>query len=608
MNNYKKMGKRLSLIVGVFLFCFMLLLTGSSQFEALAQPTLPWQDIGFTPTTPLPDPDVIIVREKAYGAEGVDLTGYGIGTGPVDFVQSIYFRFFVDNDSNTIDSFTGRVVFPAEVEIIGIITDKNDLGGEVDDGVSTETDLLFGIAQDPDDYSENARGFECCGTPARSEFVCVTSPNSFVFGLNISDGVDDFRVIIDYGDSFPEDLAFDMGSYDIGTLGGAVPSQGIRVGDDSNPTVLGSGDFGEIGSLIEIPLTSNTPPVPGGSIPFDAWENVYILRDTTGDTFVDAYDNNLKLPAPEQFQLEEGIGNPVGITDGPDGLLYAVGKGGGFYKLDPHTGDKAGSLLGDLAGDNKDLTGYPDLRDLFIVRDTSGDTMVDRLDVDALSFDEHYSIPQAVIGTPVAITDGEDGLLYIIGSGGGFASLDPLTAEVVDLRITPPSGSYVCLTGREGTDKLYLLRDTSADTYVDLYDTVTKTITYGFSSTSIIGSPASITDGPGDLLYLIGKGSNSAAGFVVVDPDSGLVMDSNKCMDFVGTNISMTNLVPAPLICECDLDQSGGSCNFFDWLIFIEDWGSCTEVGCSCDLNEDGSCNFFDWLIFIEDWGRTDCP
>jgi hypothetical protein len=61
-------------------------------------------------------------------------------------------------------------------------------------------------------------------------------------------------------------------------------------------------------------------------------------------------------------------------------------------------------------------------------------------------------------------------------------------------------------------------------------------------------------------------------------------------------------------LCSCDLNQSGGSCNFFDWLIFIEDWGSCTEVGCSCDLNQDGSCNFFDWLVFIEDWGRTDCP
>jgi hypothetical protein len=63
-----------------------------------------------------------------------------------------------------------------------------------------------------------------------------------------------------------------------------------------------------------------------------------------------------------------------------------------------------------------------------------------------------------------------------------------------------------------------------------------------------------------------------------------------------------------PELCSCDLNGSGGSCNFFDWLIFITDWGNCTQVGCSCDLNLDGSCNFFDWLVFITDWGRTDCP
>jgi DNA-binding beta-propeller fold protein YncE len=31
--------------------------------------------------------------------------------------------------------------------------------------------------------------------------------------------------------------------------------------------------------------------------------------------------------------------------------------------------------------------------------------------------------------------------------------------------------------------------------------------------------------------------------------------------------------------------------------------------GCTCDLDgSGGQCNFFDWLIFIESWGRTDCP
>jgi hypothetical protein len=63
-----------------------------------------------------------------------------------------------------------------------------------------------------------------------------------------------------------------------------------------------------------------------------------------------------------------------------------------------------------------------------------------------------------------------------------------------------------------------------------------------------------------------------------------------------------------PDICECDLN-SDGSCNVFDWFMFIEDWGRTDCAGdCECDLNGDGSCNVFDWFLFIEDWGRTDCP
>jgi len=60
--------------------------------------------------------------------------------------------------------------------------------------------------------------------------------------------------------------------------------------------------------------------------------------------------------------------------------------------------------------------------------------------------------------------------------------------------------------------------------------------------------------------------------------------------------------------CECDLNTDG-SCNVFDWFMFIEDWGRTDCAGdCECDLNGDGSCNVFDWFLFIEDWGRTDCP
>jgi len=70
--------------------------------------------------------------------------------------------------------------------------------------------------------------------------------------------------------------------------------------------------------------------------------------------------------------------------------------------------------------------------------------------------------------------------------------------------------------------------------------------------------------------------------------------------------VSLRGLVTEP--CECDLNNDG-SCNVFDWYVFIEDWGrtDCSS-DCECDLNNDGSCNVFDWFIFIEDWGRTDCP
>ena len=225
------------------------------------QAQTPWEDIGFSVATPRPDPDLVIVREKSYGAEGVDLTAYGIGTEPVDFVQSIYFRFFVDNNPGSYDSFIARVVFPDEVTILGIITDGDDLGGATDDGVATETDAIFGIASDPDDYSERNRGFEQLGGDGTSEFVALANgSNALVFGLNIEEGMDDFRVILDYGSSFGQDISFEVYSYRIGQLGGAVPERGMRVGDDFNPIVPGSGDFGEAGSLMGLPLTAGTDP------------------------------------------------------------------------------------------------------------------------------------------------------------------------------------------------------------------------------------------------------------------------------------------------------------------------------------------------------------
>ncbi len=217
-------------------------------------------DREFDPITPPPDVDLVVVRERAF--ESVDLSTLGLGLQ--DYVQSIYFRLYA-GPGNDVASFSGTVSFPEGVEILKIVTSGGLLGGEPDDGVMIGTDAIFGIDVDPDDYSAQLRGFEVGGRRASSEFVLGPAERSFAFALNVGRGVDDFRVIIDYGDSFPADLTFDLGPYEVGELGGAVSSPGIRVGS-SRASVLGSGDFGEVRGLLRIPLTSNEEPEPTGIV------------------------------------------------------------------------------------------------------------------------------------------------------------------------------------------------------------------------------------------------------------------------------------------------------------------------------------------------------
>jgi hypothetical protein len=156
-------------------------------------------------------------------------------------------------------SFTGIAIFPEGVEILAFVTARAALRGSDDDDVMSGTDAIFGIDVDPDDYRATIGGFEYGGGPGRSEFILADTERSFAFALNVTCCLDDFRVIIDYGDSFPTDLSFDILAYDLGEVGGAVSSPGIRVGrtDDS---VVGNGDFGEVQSLFGIPLTADEGP------------------------------------------------------------------------------------------------------------------------------------------------------------------------------------------------------------------------------------------------------------------------------------------------------------------------------------------------------------
>jgi hypothetical protein len=531
--------------IGLLLLAIFLI---SSPDWARAQ-TPPWEDIGFSPETVRPDPDLVIVRERAYGAEGVDLTAYGIGTGPVDFVQSIYFRFFVDTEAGSYDSFIARVEFPQDVTILGIIIDNDELGGSIDDGVATELDNIFGVAADPDDYSEANRGFEQLGGDGTSEFVAMANgDNSLVFGLNVEEGMDDFRVIIDYGSEFGADLSFDVYSYRIGQLGGAVPDLGFLVGDDVNPIVFGSGDYGEAGSLTGIPLTSNTPPAMGGSIPFSPPSNIFILRDQGGQqvTLVDGFDVSLALPAPDLHTYGTApLLTPVAITDGNDGRLYSLGSTFGLAVTTPGMEDTVEMTLEQLAGTCVDITNNTDPNELYVLRDqASGDSFIDRLDIGDFTFSDHIALTGSDVTEPVAIADYPTGMLFVADADGGFATVNPLTHDVVTGDVALPSGVWRDAT-RQG-DLVYLLREISGGPHtIDVFDpSIPGITTFGLLDLAYADSPAAISDGPNDMLYVVSQAADEPAFVTVIDPAVPEIAHQLHFLHFPGWNISVTNLKP----------------------------------------------------------------
>jgi hypothetical protein len=510
--------------------------------------TTPYEDVGFSTSTPRPDPDLVVVREKAYGAEGVDLSAYGIGTGPQDYVQSIYFRFFVDLEAGSYDSYIARVEFPPEITILGIITDKDELGGELDNGTALETDAIFGVASDPDDYPELNRGFEQLGGDGTSEFVAqANGDNALVFGLNVEEGMDDFRVIIDYGSEFGDDLSFDILSYRIGQLGGAVPERGLRVGDDAFTIIFGSGDYGEAGSLTGIPLTSTTEPVEGPSLAFDPAANLFILRDQGGSlsTLVDGFDVNLALPAPDLHAYDTSdLLSPAGITDGNDSKLYTVSDAFGLAISTPGQDDTVEMTLEQLDGTCVDITNGTGTDDLFLLRDqTSGDTYIDRLDIGDHTFTGHLALTGSDVTEPVAIADYPGMMLFVADADGGFATVNSGTNDFETGSVVLPAGLWVDAT-RHG-DMIYLLREIDGGTHtIDLFDTHSRLFSFGLLDLPHADSPAAITDGPNGGLYVVSRAPDEPATLTVIDPVVPEILNFHDFLHFPGWNISVTNLDP----------------------------------------------------------------
>ncbi|HMB71543.1 MAG TPA: FlgD immunoglobulin-like domain containing protein [bacterium] len=521
-----------SLLIGAAIAVPSLLLSAGASAQA------PYVDTGLTGTTPRPDPDLVIVREAYFGASGVDLTDYGLGAGH-QHVQSVYFRLFVDNDAGTTDSFTGLVAFPAGVEIVGFITEGAELGGDVDDGIFTASDSLFGVGSDADAYSEGARGFETGSGVGRSEFICQLSDSTFAFGLNVTDGVDDFRVVIDYGDSVVADLAVDILAFEVGTLGGAVPADGFRIGDVGNPVVFGSGDFGEFPTLLDVPLTSLTAPVPAETVPVVPTQMLFILRDRGTDAAVDGYDTSFGVPLPDLYEIVGSLSVATGVTGSAAGLIYAIGQDGGLAVVNPLAGTAESGTTEDRPGSSVAVTDLPGSDSLFVVRDTGGDTMIDVLDRTTLELGSAFPLTGAL--TPVDIADGPDGQLYVLGAAGALDAIQGDGSGFSTRTLSPPAGTYAGLTALSGSRRLFLVRDTAGDSAIDTYDVDTGIATYDHATFALPSGPVGITDGPDGSLWVVGAGAGTSASLAEIDPGAGTVLATFACLDFPGANVAITS-------------------------------------------------------------------
>lgn len=192
---------------------------------------VPYVDTGFISITP-GDMDLIVVRENY-----LDDTSYQ---------QSIYFRAY--EGSATWKALGGTISFSDGIEIVEVI----GLGANL-----YATDSTWGV---PGTYSEESgnRGINYGGS--YPDILAIDFLNDTItFDLATKAGCDDFRVIIDYGDSWLDGayLDIDLFSSDLNRYGDPYEI-GIQVGL-FNPAVDGSGDWLEVASLT-VPLTPEGTP------------------------------------------------------------------------------------------------------------------------------------------------------------------------------------------------------------------------------------------------------------------------------------------------------------------------------------------------------------
>jgi hypothetical protein len=176
---------------------------------------VPYVDTGFDGGY-MADVDLVVARENY---------------DPNTFQQGLYFH--GRSDGSTIANLGGTINFPSYISIVSVTSGGNEAFWQI-------SGAPYNGSLGPEDYANvNGNAIE------------------FYMDFNQSDA---FSVIIDYGDSFPSNAAFDINlDTGISEFRGIEFDVGIQVGDVGS-SVFGAGDYGEI-TNISVPLTVVPEPV-----------------------------------------------------------------------------------------------------------------------------------------------------------------------------------------------------------------------------------------------------------------------------------------------------------------------------------------------------------
>ena len=521
----------------------LILLALSLLFTTFASAQL--VDTGFDDTTPLSDVDLVVVRERAYGAGGIDLTQYG-SLGTHTYVQSLYFRLRHGITFNP-RWISGRIILPPGVNVLAVVTDGNDLGGSTDDGVASDSDLDFGLTGMADVYSAPLRGLAW----AEAEAVCVRSNNAVDFYLFArQDDVDDFRLIIDYGSSFPADMSFDIELHTVSGVEDLEHQAGIRIGDPGG-AVFGNGDYGEVPGLDDIPLTALAAPTPNAGHEFDPTTG--ILFNRTGGAHS---GNHLEWwdPSAQTFIKHAWRGLRSPIRNGPYGYIYGpVLNLSGFGVIDPRNGSFGQVPVSGLLGAATGLDGDPGGKEVVIAGHQSGlnsDLHVNVVNVDTATTVRTFTYPVGQITGVEGVAWDGGSKIYLVSQANEFVVIDALTGAETEFA-GPAGGTFRDVVMNAAGTEVYTLHQAGVTTasQIGVYDvlggTYTPVVVVGSDSTH----PRSATIDSAGILTVQRSGFNDLimTGFSQFDMNTQTYLGITDCSISKSSNGILTDVSPAML-------------------------------------------------------------